>query len=82
MKTKESSDAASKGEAHHCFFWCYFWRSDPLSLSHRLLQEGGGACSEKGFSVFYVCSHPAVHFLYKSAMTARVGTETVINSIS
>ena len=27
-------------------------------------------------------SHPAVHFLYKSAMTARVGTETVINSIS
>ena len=27
-------------------------------------------------------SHPAVHCLYKSAMTARVGTETVINSIS
>ena len=27
-------------------------------------------------------SHPAGHFLYKSAMTARVGTETVINSIS
>ena len=27
-------------------------------------------------------SHPVVHFLYKSAMTARVGTETVINSIS
>ena len=27
-------------------------------------------------------SHPAVHSLYKSAMTAQVGTETVINSIS
>ena len=30
----------------------------------------------------YPSGHPAVHFLYKSAMTARVGTETVINSIS
>ena len=27
-------------------------------------------------------SHPAVHFRDKSAMTAQVGTETVINSIS
>jgi hypothetical protein len=70
MKTKESSDAASKSEAHHCFFWCYFWRSDHLFLSRRLRQEGGGACSEKGFSTFDMCSHPAVHFLYKSAMTA------------
>ena len=33
-------------------------------------------------SALCMCSHPAVHFLYKSAMTAQVGTETVINSIS
>lgn len=31
---------------------------------------------------FYMCSSFAVHLLHKSAMTARVGTETVINSIS
>ena len=42
-----------------------------------LRQEGGGACSEKGFSAFYVCSDFAVHFLYKSALTARVDSETV-----
>ena len=56
---------------------CYFWRSDHLFLSRSLRQEGGGACAEKGFSAFYVCSHPAVHFLYKSALTARVDSETV-----
>ena len=72
MKTKESSDAASKSEAHHCFFWCDFWRSGPLFLSRRLRQEGGGACSEKGFSACSVCSHLAVHFLYKSVLTARL----------
>ena len=70
MKTKESSDAASKSEAHHCFFWCYFWRSDPLFLSRSSRQEGGGACSEKGFSACSVCSSFAVHLLHKSVLTA------------
>ena len=32
---------------------------------------------KKAFQLFYVCSHPAVHFLYKSALTARVDSETV-----
>ena len=51
---------------------CYFWRSDPLFLSHGSWQEGGGACAEKGFSAFSMCSDFAVHFLYKSALTARL----------
>ena len=54
---------------------CYFWRSDPLFLSRSLRQEGGGACAEKGFSAFRMYSNSAVHFLYKSALTARVDSE-------
>ena len=66
---------------NHCGH-CYIRRSDPLFLSRSPRQEGGGASAEESISAFCMCGHCTVHFLYKSAMTARVGTETVINSIS
>ena len=56
---------------NHCGH-CYIRRSDPLFLSRSLRQEGGGACAEKGFSAFRMYSNSAVHFLYKSALTARL----------
>ena len=66
---------------NHCGH-CYIRRSDPLFLSRSPRQEGGGASAEESISAFCMCGHCTVHFLYKSAMTARVGTETVINFIS
>ena len=47
----------------------------PSFLSRCLRQEGGGANAEKGISAFRMCSNPAVHLLYKSAMTARLNPE-------
>ena len=47
----------------------------PSFLSRCLRQEGGGANAEKGISAFRMCSNPAVHLLYKSAMTARLTHE-------
>ena len=49
--------------------------SDPPFLSRCLRQEGGGANAEKGISAFRMYSNPAVHLLYKSAMTARLTHE-------
>ena len=49
----------------------------PSFLSRSQRQEGGGANEEESLRAFYLCGHCAVQLLHKSALTARVGSETV-----